>query len=91
MEKQRIERAEKVARYQEIKDTHPDAVLLWRVGNMYEAVNDAADVLGKITGLHVGDFSDGVRLCGFPDYSLDVYLPKLIKAGERVAICEGVK
>lgn len=89
-EKQRKERAAKVAKYQEIKATHPDSVLFWRVGNMYETVNEDADVLGKITGLHVGEFSDGVRLCGFPDYSLDVYLPKLLKAGKRVAICEGI-
>lgn len=89
-EKQRQERAAKVAKYQEIKAARPEAVLFWMVGNMYEAVNEDADVLGEITGLHVAEFPDGVRLCGFPDYSLDVYLPKLLRSGKRVAICEDI-
>lgn len=74
-------------RYKEMKKKHPDALLLFRVGDFYELYNEdaekAAEVL-KITITRRGK----KMLAGFPHHTLDTYLPKLVNAGLRVAICE---
>ncbi len=77
--------------YQSIKEQHPDAILLFRVGDFYETFGKdaviAADILGIVLTSRNNGGSD-IELAGFPYHSLDVYLPKLVKAGQRVAICE---
>ena len=65
--------------YIEMKQKHPDAILLFRVGDFYETFSDDAIVASEILG---------ITLAGFPHHALDSYLPKLVRAGKRVAICE---
>lgn len=73
--------------YQRLKAKHPDALLLFRVGDFYETYCDDAQDCGRILGVTVLN-NKSYRLAGFPYHALDVYLPKLIRAGKRVAICE---
>ena len=78
--------------YIEMKGKHPDAVLLFRVGDFYETFSDDAIAASEILGITLTRRANGaaqyVELAGFPHHALDVYLPKLIRAGKRVAICE---
>ena len=78
--------------YYSIKAIHPDAVLLFRVGDFYETFGDDAIKSSSILGIALTRRANGsgtyVELAGFPYHALDVYLPKLVRAGERVAICE---
>lgn len=78
--------------YFEMKRKHPDAVLLFRVGDFYETFSDdaiaAADILGITLTRRANGSSSSVELAGFPHHALDTYLPKLVRAGKRVAICE---
>lgn len=78
--------------YYGIKATHPDAVLLFRVGDFYETFGDDAIKASRILGITLTRRANGsasfVELAGFPYHSLETYLPKLVKAGERVAVCE---
>jgi DNA mismatch repair protein MutS len=75
-----------------IKEKHPDALLLFRVGDFYETFSDDAVKASQILGITLTKRANGsashVDLAGFPYHSLDTYLPKLIQAGIRVAICE---
>ncbi len=75
-----------------IKDKHPDAILLFRVGDFYETFEDDAVKTSEILGITLTRRANGsatyVDLAGFPYHALDTYLPKLIRAGQRVAICE---
>lgn len=77
--------------YNQVKAKHPDALLLFRVGDFYETFGEdaikAAQTLGIIQTSRNNGGSD-VELAGFPYHSLDMYLPRLVKAGFRVAICE---
>ncbi len=78
--------------YHQIKGKYPDALLLFRVGDFYETFgNDAvraAGILGIVlTKRHNGSANE-IELAGFPHHSLDTYLPKLVRAGQRVAICD---
>lgn len=77
--------------YAEVKSKHPDAVLLFRVGDFYETFGEdaikVADVLNIVLTSRNNGGSD-IELAGFPYHSVDVYLPKLVRAGYRVAICE---
>lgn len=78
--------------YFEMKQKHPDAVLLFRVGDFYETFSDDAIVASEILGITLTRRANGsaqhVELAGFPHHALDTYLPKLVRAGKRVAICE---
>lgn len=74
--------------YHNLKKKHPDALLLFRVGDFYETYCDDANNCATILGITVTNHKNGYRLAGFPYHALDVYLPKLIRAGKRVAICE---
>lgn len=78
--------------YNSIKAKHPDAILLFRVGDFYETFSDDAIVASKILGITLTRRANGaasyIELAGFPYHALDTYLPKLVRAGERVAICE---
>lgn len=70
-----------------MKKKHPDAVLLFRVGDFYECFNEDAKILSETLKITLTGRNDH-KLAGFPHHALDTYLPKLIKAGVRVAICE---
>lgn len=78
--------------YYEMKKKHPDAVLLFRVGDFYETFSDDAITASEILGITLTRRANGsasyVELAGFPHHALDTYLPKLVRAGKRVAICE---
>ena len=78
--------------YFEMKAKHPDAVLLFRVGDFYETFSDDAITASEILGITLTRRANGVaqsvELAGFPHHAPDTYLPKLIRAGERVAICD---
>ncbi|MEE9374179.1 MAG: DNA mismatch repair protein MutS, partial [Saprospiraceae bacterium] len=77
--------------YFELKSKHPDAILLFRVGDFYETFGEDAVKASGILGIVLTARNNGganIELAGFPYHSLDVYLPKLVKAGLRVAICE---
>ncbi|MDE6309858.1 MAG: DNA mismatch repair protein MutS, partial [Muribaculaceae bacterium] len=78
--------------YVEMKRKHPDAVLLFRVGDFYETFSDDAIATSEILGITLTRRANGaaqyVELAGFPHHALDTYLPKLVRAGKRVAICE---
>lgn len=81
-----------LAQYWEMKKKHPDAILLFRVGDFYETFSEDAVIASKILGLTLTRRQSGVdsriELAGFPHHALDTYLPKLVRAGKRVAICE---
>ena len=78
--------------YYQIKSVHPDAILLFRVGDFYETFGDDAIKASGILGIPLPRRANGsatfVELAGFPYHAIDTYLPKLVRAGERVAICE---
>lgn len=78
--------------YYQIKADHPDALLLFRVGDFYETFGEDAIKSSNILGITLTKRANGsashVELAGFPYHSLDTYLPKLVAAGQRVAICE---
>ena len=78
--------------YQDMKKKHPDAVLLFRVGDFYEIFGKDAVTASEILGITLTRRANGrdnyIELAGFPHHALDTYLPKLVRAGKRVAICE---
>ena len=78
--------------YYQIKAVHPDAILLFRVGDFYETFGEDAIKASGILGITLTRRANGaasyVELAGFPHHALDTYMPKLVRAGERVAICE---
>lgn len=77
--------------YNQIKAKYPDAMLLFRVGDFYETFGEDAVKAARILGIvltHRNNGGDRTELAGFPHHSLNTYLPKLVKAGERVAICD---
>ena len=81
-----------MSQYAEMKSKHPDAILLFRVGDFYETFSDDAIIASEILGITLTRRANGsaqfVELAGFPHHALDSYLPKLVRAGKRVAICE---
>ena len=77
--------------YNSIKAKYPDAMLLFRVGDFYETFGEDAVLSSKILGITLTKRSNGSSndaLAGFPHHALDTYLPKLVRAGQRVAICD---
>ena len=83
--------------FNELKAKHPDAILLFRIGDFYEAYDEDATKIGETLGITVtrkfnskdkGSDGHALKLAGFPYHALDTYLPKLIRAGVRVAICD---
>lgn len=78
--------------YYQIKAVHPDAILLFRVGDFYETFGEDAIKASGILGITLTRRANGaasyVELAGFPHHAIDTYMPKLVRAGERVAICE---
>ncbi len=78
--------------YMAVKAKHPDAILLFRVGDFYETFGEdairASEILGIVLTRRANGSASFVELAGFPFHALDTYLPKLVRAGQRVAICE---
>lgn len=74
--------------FEELKSKHPDAILLFRCGDFYEAMNEDAKPVADTLGITLTVRKDGMKIAGFPYHALDTYLPKLIRAGHRVAICD---
>lgn len=77
--------------YAKVKAKYPDAILLFRVGDFYETFGEDAIKASKVLGIILTNRNNGgsdIELAGFPHHSLDMYLPRLVKAGYRVAICE---
>ena len=81
--------------FYDLKAKHPDALLLFRCGDFYETYNEDASVAAEILGITLtkrssvaGTAASGTAMAGFPYHALDTYLPRLIRAGKRVAICD---
>ncbi|MGL5681613.1 MAG: DNA mismatch repair protein MutS [Marinifilaceae bacterium] len=78
--------------YYEMKERYPDAILLYRMGDFYETFGEDAVVASRVLGITLTKRSHGspgdVELAGFPHHALETYMPKLVRAGYRVAICE---
>ena len=94
-EEVKVELSPMLKQFYELKAKHPDAVLLFRCGDFYETYGEDAEDVSKILGITLTKNTkrkdkDGkpLALAGFPHHALDTYLPKLIRAGKRVAICD---
>src|SRR6201988_1208698 len=78
--------------YYAIKGKYPGAILLFRVGDFYETFGEdavkAANILGIVLTKRANGYASYIELAGFPHHSLETYLPKLVRAGQRVAICD---
>ncbi len=81
-----------MAQYNKIKREYPDTILLFRVGDFFETFDEDAKTASKVLGITLTKRANGkaenVPLAGFPHHALDTYLPKLVRAGYRVAVCE---
>lgn len=81
-----------IKQYNRIKQKHPDTILLFRLGDFFETFNDDAKVTSNVCGIALTKRNNGAAgdmpLAGFPHHQLDNYLPKLVRAGYRVAVCE---
>ena len=75
--------------FEEFKEKHPDALLLFRCGDFYETYEDDAQIASEVLGITLTyDRKNKRKMAGFPHHALDTYLPKFIRAGHRVAICD---
>lgn len=96
MAKEKVEKSANetplMKQYNQIKARHPQALLLFRVGDFYETFGEDAIKTSKILGITLtkrgAGSSSEIELAGFPHHSIDTYLPKLVRAGQRVAICD---
>ncbi len=90
--KKEVKETPLMKQYNQIKAKHPQAMLLFRVGDFYETFGEDAIVASKILGIVLTKRGNGaagpIELAGFPHHSMDTYLPKLVRAGQRVAICD---
>lgn len=91
-EKKKYAETPLMKQYYQVKSKHPDAILLFRVGDFYETFGEDAIKAAEILGITLTKRANGaasfVELAGVPYHALDTYLPKLVRAGQRVAICE---
>ena len=87
-----IKQTPAMKQYWNIKSNYSDAILLFRMGDFYETFENDAEITSEILGITLTKRANGaassVPLAGFPYHALDQYLYKLLKAGQRVAICE---
>ncbi len=92
MKKKQIEDTPLIKQFFSVKAQYPDTILLYRVGDFYETYSDDASLASKILGIIETKKSNGekgkIAMAGFPHHSLDLYLPKLVRAGYKVAICD---
>ena len=88
----RIAETPLMTQYKDMKKKHPDAILMFRVGDFYEMMGEDAVKASEILEITLTRRRNGkagsIELAGFPHHALDTYLPKLVRAGQRVAICE---
>ncbi|NJD22983.1 MAG: DNA mismatch repair protein MutS, partial [Melioribacter sp.] len=81
-----------MAQYSKIKENYPDTILLFRMGDFFETFEEDAKTASKVLGITLTKRANGaageVPLAGFPHHAIDTYLPKLVRAGYRVAVCE---
>jgi DNA mismatch repair protein MutS len=81
-----------MTQYYKVKKANPDTILLFRVGDFFETFEEDAKIASKVLGITLTKRSngaaDGVPLAGFPHHAIDTYLPKLVRSGYRVAVCE---
>ena len=80
-----------MTQYYAVKAKYPDAILLFRIGDFYETFSEDAVKTSRALGITLTSRNNGgadVELAGFPHHSIDLYLPRLVRAGYRVAICE---
>ena len=84
-----------MSQYYKIKEAHPDTILLFRMGDFFETFEEDAKVASKVLGITLTKRANGaageVPLAGFPHHAIDTYLPKLVRAGYRVAVCEQIE
>ena len=92
MQKKKSEDTPMIRQFFEVKAQHPEAVLLYRVGDFYETYSDDAVLASKILGLVLTARQNGdagkIPMAGFPHHAIDTYLPKLVRAGHKVAVCD---
>ena len=80
--------------FYDLKAKHPDAIMLFRCGDFYETYSKDAVIASEILGITLTKRNNGgkdgepIEMAGFPYHALDTYLPKLVRAGRRVAICD---
>ncbi len=81
-----------MTQFYKIKEENPDTILLFRVGDFFETFAEDAKTASKVLGITLTKRANGkathVALAGFPHHAIDTYLPKLVRAGFRVAVCE---
>ena len=81
-----------MSQYHKVKESHPDTILLFRVGDFFETFEEDAKIASKVLGITLTRRANGsagdVPLAGFPFHAIDSYLPKLVRSGYRVAVCE---
>lgn len=87
------EKSPLLKQFEDLKKKHPEALLLFRCGDFYETYNEDAEACASILGITLTERrtlykEDATKIAGFPYHALDAYLPKLIRAGKRVAICD---
>ena len=84
-----------MSQYNKIKEAHPDTILLFRMGDFFETFEEDAKIASKVLGITLTKRANGaageVPLAGFPHHAIDSYLPKLVRAGYRVAVCEQIE
>ena len=84
-----------MTQYYKVKEANPDTILLFRIGDFFETFDQDAKTASKVLGITLTKRSNGaaedVPLAGFPHHAIDTYLPKLVRAGYRVAVCEQVE
>lgn len=84
-----------MSQYNKIKASYPDTILLFRMGDFFETFEEDAKIASKVLGITLTKRANGaaedVPLAGFPHHALDSYLPKLVRAGYRVAVCEQIE
>src|SRR3954463_12690754 len=77
--------------YREAKEKHPGMLLLFRMGDFYELFEADAELAAKLLGLTLTSRDKTIKMAGFPHHQLDNYLPKILAAGQRVAVCDQVE
>ena len=80
-----------IEQYHAAKERHPNMLLLFRVADFYELYGEDAEIAARILGLTLTSRDRTLAMAGFPHHQLETYLHRLLKAGQRVAICEQVE
>lgn len=84
----KIELTPMMKQFYDFKKKHPDALFLFRCGDFYETYEEDAETIARELGITLIKRSDGTKEAGFPHHALDTYLPRLVRKGHRIAICD---